>query len=115
LDALLTNLQMAEKVELTTDAGGVLERLVLTELNPAGALQTYEFRFYPYASPSDAKYQWLEFNRNELASPIASVIVTVPDGGERIAVKIRLDHHGEVLEYCGSADIRYKQVTVRSG
>ncbi|MDR1665209.1 MAG: prepilin-type N-terminal cleavage/methylation domain-containing protein [Clostridiales bacterium] len=113
MDALLTNIHMAEKIDLTTD-GGVLERLVLTELNPEGNLQNYEFRFYPYAAPGDAKYQWLEFNRNELASNIASVVIAVSDEGGRIAIKITVSHNGEVLEFNGAADIRYKQVIVRT-
>ncbi|MCL2707861.1 MAG: prepilin-type N-terminal cleavage/methylation domain-containing protein [Defluviitaleaceae bacterium] len=110
LDAIITNIQLAETVRVETDSDGVLKKLTCTERN-GPALHDYEFFFKREALPGEAKYHRLEFGLNdEFASHIESITVEYA-GGDRITVGITTDQtFGEPYTLTGSADVRYKKV-----
>jgi type II secretory pathway component PulJ len=111
MDALLVNLQMADTIRLETDRHHVLRRLTLTQRDPNGNPHDYIFYFSANARPGEAKYHRLEFGlNNEFASRIALVKLE-QTGQNRMRVTVITDDEA-ALTLTGSADIRYKDVTV---
>lgn len=113
MDALTVNIQMADTVLLETDTEGVLKKLTLTERAPNGSPANYTFYFSKAAKPGEAKYHRLEFGLNdEFASRIETIILN--HTGNRITITVTTDDVTDPpFTLIGSADTRYKKVTVK--
>jgi prepilin-type N-terminal cleavage/methylation domain-containing protein len=111
MDAILTNLHMADTILLETDYNHVLKRLTLTQRNPSGNPHNYIFYFNIHARPGDAKFHRLEFGlHNEFASQIAKITLERKHKN-RMSVTVITDGESAIT-LTGSADIRYKNVTI---
>ena len=103
LDAILMNLQMSNRIELSTDAQGNLSSLTLTQRDRYGQLHNYVF--------SMGANQRLLFGTQEFASNIASIVITTDDMLRRMYVTITTGCEYPIT-LNGTGDIRYKTVVV---
>ena len=114
-DALVVNLQMAEEIELRTDADGMLRRLTVYQINPGGTRHPFVFTFDRHAPPTASRFERLQFGgNNELASNLSEVRLILSPCEEMIHISITSSEIlGEPITVTSTVDIRYKDLTVR--
>ncbi|MDR1913405.1 MAG: hypothetical protein LBQ68_02840 [Clostridiales bacterium] len=92
MDIMLANIQLAERVEVTT-GGSILQSMKLCEKN--NPTKVYGFSYDISASSNSANYHRLQFSeppsKNELASNLAEV--NLLQEGETIRIIITTDDH----------------------
>lgn len=115
VDALTTNIQMANSIELRTDPDGMLRRIELRQTNPQGQVHWFDFRYNRDALPGAAAYKRLVFGgNNELASHLNEVRLVLSADRSLIYITVTTDEIlGEPITLTGTVDIRYKDLTIR--
>jgi len=111
MDALKMNFQLARRFELTTNADGVLESLVLNQIPPtsSGSWHDFRFDFDITRSPDSVRYQRLEFGGNEFASGLAEIRIVY--AGERVEITVITGCDPPIILH-GSVCVRFKEATV---
>jgi len=112
MDAIIINVQMAERVEVINDNNGIMRELIMWGLNPQGELHPFTLRL-PNFEYSHLRFRRLEFPNpgNELASNIAEIRITYIEGS-RLDIFVKSGCYPAPIELEGSVDVRYKYVTV---
>ncbi len=103
MDAILMNIQLADTIELKTDADDILSELHLTEIDPEGDRHAYVFEYDRDASTRETRYRKLNFNGNEFASRISELRII--KNGDLLNIKI--SGEAAVTLEC-TASIRHK-------
>ena len=108
MDGLVTNIQLANEVELVTHPGDVLRTLTLRQLNPRGNLHSYVFRFNHLVVDGSPNQHRLLLGNNEFARGVKMIYITHVAGSHMdITIETPCD---PPLVLKGSVDVRYKKV-----
>jgi len=112
VDGLLRNIQMAYIITLTVDSNDNLNTLIARGINREDARHNFRFDFNINATPTMVQYyRRLVFGQNEFANGIASVVITVDCEIDPSRMYVTVTTLCEI-ELHGSADVRYKDVTL---
>ena len=103
VELLEINLQMATEIVLTTDENNILTTLTLTQRNPSGNLENYEFHFIDHLQIFTIG---LRSPANEFARNISSIKIYPNQNKSYLYIHVTSSCETIVLQV--SVDIRYK-------